>query len=107
MDRVFRALADGTRRDMVERLVRGPATVGELAPKTMSLPAVLQHLRVLEDAGLVSSEKHGRVRTCQIEPAVLRMAEGWLGGQRTAWEHRLDALAELLDDSDDDRGTQP
>jgi DNA-binding transcriptional ArsR family regulator len=103
LDQVFRALADGTRRDIVERLVRGPATVGELAaPTTMSLPAILQHLRVLEDAGLVHTEKHGRVRTCRIEPAALRTAEGWIGRQRTAWEHRLDALAELL--TEDDKG---
>lgn len=108
LTRVFSALADPTRRDIVARLAEGEATVGQLAePYRMTLQAVYKHLRVLEDAGLVSSEKHGRVRTCQIEPAVLRMAEGWLGGQRTAWEHRLDALAELLDDSDDDRGTQP
>lgn len=105
LDQVFRALADGTRRDMVERLVRGPATVGELAaPTSMSLPAVLQHLRVLEDAGLIHTEKHGRVRTCQIEPAVLRAAEDWIGGQRTTWEHRLDALAELLTEDPHDKG---
>lgn len=110
LDQVYRALADGTRRDMVERLVRGPATVGELAaPTAMSLPAVLQHLRVLTDAGLVNTEKHGRVRTCRIEPAALRVAENWLGGQRTAWEHRLDALGELLaeDPDDDDKGAKP
>jgi DNA-binding transcriptional ArsR family regulator len=106
LDQVFRALADGTRRDMVERLVRGPATVGELAkPTTMSLPAILQHLRVLADAGLVRTEKHGRVRTCRIEPAGLRAAEGWLGQQRTAWEHRLDALDELFTENPhDDEG---
>lgn len=108
LDRVFRALADGTRRDMVERLVRGPATVGELAaPTHMSLPAILQHLRVLEDAGLVRTEKHGRVRTCQIEPAALRTAENWIGGQRTAWEHQLDALGELLAEDPDDKGAKP
>ncbi|HYS42187.1 MAG TPA: metalloregulator ArsR/SmtB family transcription factor, partial [Pseudonocardiaceae bacterium] len=73
MDRVFQALADGTRREMVERLVRGPATVGELAkPFAMSLPAVMQHLQVLEACGLVRSAKVGRVRTCRVEPAVLR-----------------------------------
>lgn len=108
LDQVFRALADGTRRDMVERLVNGPATVGELAaPTTMSLPAVLQHLRVLEDAGLVRTEKHGRVRTCQLEPAALRTAEDWIGRQRTTWEHQLDALGELLAEGPDDKGAQP
>jgi DNA-binding transcriptional ArsR family regulator len=99
LDRVFQALADGTRRGMVERLVRGPATVGELAgPLEMSLPAVMQHIRVLEECGLVASEKVGRVRTCRIEPDVLRTAENWIVGQRTSWERRLDRLGEHLTD---------
>ena len=97
LDRVFQALADGTRRDMVTRLTRGPASVSELAkPLAMSLPAVMQHLQVLEACGLVRSEKSGRVRTCQIEPGPLRMAEAWIGQQRTAWEHRLDQLGSYL-----------
>jgi DNA-binding transcriptional ArsR family regulator len=97
LDRVFQALADQTRRDMVERLIGGPASVSQLAqPLAMSLPAVLQHLQVLEACGLVRTEKVGRVRTCRIEPAVLRMAEDWLGRQRTAWEHHLDRLGDLL-----------
>ena len=97
LDRVFQALADETRRGMVERLVRGPASVKELArPLAMSLPAVMQHLRVLEAAGLVRSEKTGRVRTCQIEPATLRAAEAWLAGQRSAWERSLDRLGDYL-----------
>jgi DNA-binding transcriptional ArsR family regulator len=97
LDQVFKALADGTRRDMVERLIRGPASVGELAqPLAMSLPAVMQHLQVLEACGLVRSEKVGRVRTCHIEPAGLRMAEDWIGRQGTTWEHRLDRLGEFL-----------
>jgi DNA-binding transcriptional ArsR family regulator len=82
---------------MVERLVRGPASVSELAkPLAMSLPAVMQHLQVLEACGLVRSEKVGRVRTCQIEPDTLRIAENWLGGQRTTWERRLDRLGSYL-----------
>ena len=82
---------------MVERLVRGPASVSELSrPLEMSLPAVLQHLQVLEASGLVRSEKAGRVRTCRIEPEALRAAEGWLGSQRTTWESRLDRLGEYL-----------
>src|SRR5690242_11401081 len=82
---------------MVERLVRGPATVSELSrPAAMSLPAVMQHLQVLEDAGLVRSEKAGRVRTCRIEPDALRAAEAWVTGQRTAWETRLDRLGDYL-----------
>jgi DNA-binding transcriptional ArsR family regulator len=102
LDRVFQALADGTRREMVERLVRGPASVGELAkPFAMSLPAVMQHLQVLEACGLVRSEKVGRVRTCRIEPAVLRSAENWLSHQRTAWEQGLDRLGDFLAEQTD------
>jgi DNA-binding transcriptional ArsR family regulator len=97
LDQVFHALADPTRRGMVERLVRGPATVSELSrPLAMSLPAVLQHLQVLEVSGLVRSEKAGRVRTCRIEPDALRAAEAWVTGQRTAWETRLDRLGDYL-----------
>src|SRR5690242_18231161 len=82
---------------MVERLVRGPASVSELSrPLEMSLPAVLQHLQVLEASGLVRSEKVGRVRTCRIEPDALRAAEAWVTGQRTAWETRLDRLGDYL-----------
>jgi DNA-binding transcriptional ArsR family regulator len=97
LDRVFHALADPTRRALVERLVRGPASVRQLAePFQMSLTAVMQHLQVLVDAGLVTSQKSGRVRTCTIEPAVVRRAESWLGLQRTEWEHRLDRLDQVL-----------
>ena len=97
LDQVFHALADPTRRGMVERLVRGPASVSELSrPLAMSLPAVLQHLQVLEASGLVRSEKAGRVRTCRIEPDALRAAETWVTGQRTAWETRLDRLGDYL-----------
>ncbi|MFI5940586.1 ArsR/SmtB family transcription factor [Streptomyces uncialis] len=96
----FQALADGTHRAMVERLVRGPVSVSELArPLEMSLPAVMQHIQVLEACGLVRSEKTGRVCTCRIEPDVLRTAEDWLAGQRTSWERLLDRLGDhLLDD---------
>jgi len=97
LDRVFHALADPGRRAMVERLVRGPASVSEpAAPLDMSLPAVLQHLAVLESSGLVRSEKAGRVRTCRIETAVLRTAEEWIADRRTAWERRLDRLGDYL-----------
>ncbi|MFI6456246.1 ArsR/SmtB family transcription factor [Streptosporangium amethystogenes] len=100
LDRVFQALADRTRRVMVERLIRGPVSVSELArPLEMSLPAVMQHVQVLEACGLVRSEKIGRVRTCHIEPDVLRTAEDWLAEQRTSWERCLDRLGDyLLDD---------
>lgn len=97
LDRVFQALADPTRRAVVERLIRGPASVSELAgPLPMSLPAVVQHLQVLEAAGLVRSEKVGRVRTCRVEPQALRAAEAWIAAQRTTWESRLDRLGDLL-----------
>jgi DNA-binding transcriptional ArsR family regulator len=97
LDQMFQALADPTRRGMVERLVCGPASVSELSrPLAMSLPAVLQHLQVLEACGLVSSEKAGRVRTCHIEPAALRAAEAWIAEQRTTWETRLDRLGGYL-----------
>jgi DNA-binding transcriptional ArsR family regulator len=97
LDLTFQALADPTRRAMVERLSRGPASVGELAePFPMSLSAVVQHLRVLERSGLVRSEKVGRVRTCRIEPAALRTAERWIEARRTSWERRLDRLGDVL-----------
>lgn len=97
LDRVFQALADPTRRTIIERLIEGPAPVQRLAaPLAMSLPAVMQHLGVLESCGLIRSEKVGRVRTCHIEPAGLRVAEAWLREQRSAWERRLDRLGEVL-----------
>ena len=97
LDRLFHAMSDTTRRGMVERLIRSPASVGELAgPLNMSLPSVMQHLQVLQDCGLVSTQKIGRVRTCSIEPAGLRVAEGWLTEQRTLWERHLDRLGEFL-----------
>ena len=97
LDLMFQALADPGRRVMVERLTRGPASVSELAePLDMSLPAVVQHLQVLEASGLVKSQKVGRVRTCRIEPAALRGAEKWIGEQRMIWERRLDRLGEYL-----------
>jgi DNA-binding transcriptional ArsR family regulator len=97
LDRVFQALADPSRRIIVERLVLGPASVSQLAePLPMSLPAAVQHLGVLESAGVVASEKVGRVRTCRLEPDVLRRAESWLGDQRAVWERRLDRLGAEL-----------
>jgi DNA-binding transcriptional ArsR family regulator len=100
LDQLFQALVDPSRRSIVERLIQRPASVTELAePLAMSLPAVMQHIGVLEGCGLVRSEKVGRVRTCRIEPAGLRVAEDWLSGQRSAWENRLDRLGELLAES--------
>jgi DNA-binding transcriptional ArsR family regulator len=101
LDQVFHALADPTRRVMVERLSRGPASVSALAkPLTISLPAVLQHLQVLEASGVVRSEKVGRVRTCRIEPAALRTVEHWVAGRRASWERRLDRLGDYLAEQD-------
>jgi DNA-binding transcriptional ArsR family regulator len=97
LDRLFHALADPARRAMIERLSRGPAPVSELArPLPMSLPSAMQHLAVLEAAGLVRSEKVGRVRTCAIKPKALSRAEQWLNARRIEWEHRLDRLGEYL-----------
>jgi DNA-binding transcriptional ArsR family regulator len=97
LDRLFHALADPARRAMVERLSRGPAPVTELArPLPMSLPAAMQHLGVLEAAGLVRSEKLGRVRTCAIEPRALSQAEQWINARRIEWERRLDLLGDYL-----------
>ena len=97
LDRLFHALADPARRAMVERLSRGPAPVSELArPLPMSLPSVMQHLGVLEAAGLVRSEKLGRVRTCSIQTDALSLAEQWINARRQEWEGRLDRLGEYL-----------
>jgi DNA-binding transcriptional ArsR family regulator len=98
LDLVFQALADPTRRVMVERLSQGPASVSELArPLAMSLPAVVQHLQVLEASGLVSSRKVGRVRTCRIEAKALGAAERWISRRRSMWERHLDRLGDYLD----------
>lgn len=94
---MFHALADPGRRAMVERLSRGPASVSELAaPLQMSLSAVVQHLAVLEESGIVSSRKVGRVRTCEMQPGALSRAEEWINDRRTMWERRLDALGQYL-----------
>jgi DNA-binding transcriptional ArsR family regulator len=105
LDLTFQALADPTRRAIVERLSRSPASVSELArPFAMSLPAVLQHLAVLENSGLVVTEKIGRVRTCRIEPRALSRAEEWLNAQRAEWARRLDRLGDYLEELKQDGG---
>jgi DNA-binding transcriptional ArsR family regulator len=97
LDRLFHALADPARRAIVERLSRGPASVTELArPLPMSLPAAIQHLGVLEAAGLVHSQKRGRIRQCAIEPHALSLAEQWINARRIEWERRLDRLGDYL-----------
>jgi DNA-binding transcriptional ArsR family regulator len=101
---MFQALADPTRRAMVERLGLGPASVSELAkPLAMSMPAVMQHLQMLEASGLVRSEKTGRVRTCRIEPEALSLAEQWINARRAGWQRRLDRLGDYLDEPDLER----
>ena len=106
LDLAFQALGDSTRRAIVARLAEGPLSVSDLAkPLPMSLPAVLQHLAVLETAGLVASRKAGRVRTCRLEPAALARAEAWLGAQRAEWERRLDRLDAFLKENPNDAAT--
>jgi DNA-binding transcriptional ArsR family regulator len=91
VDEVFRALSDPTRRDVIARLTRRPASVSELAePFDMALPSLMQHLRVLESSGVVRSTKTGRVRTYRLVPKRLQLAERWLVAQRDLWERRMD-----------------
>jgi DNA-binding transcriptional ArsR family regulator len=97
LDLVFAALSDPTRRTIVDRLTRGPASVSALAePLAMSLPAVFQHLKILETSGLIRSEKTGRVRTCHIEPEALGTVEQWIAERKAVWERRFDRLGEYL-----------
>jgi DNA-binding transcriptional ArsR family regulator len=97
IDRVFHALGDPTRRAMLEKLGQGPMSVSRLAePLDITLAAVVQHLQVLEESGLVQTEKAGRVRTCRIEPAGLSVAEQWIDDRRSMWERGLDRLGDLL-----------
>src|SRR5437016_14334687 len=97
LDLAFQALSDPTRRSMLTQLARGPASVSELAkPLAMSLPAVMQHLAVLEESGLVRSEKVGRVRTCRIDPNAISTAERRLNERRQQWEQRFDPLGAFL-----------
>ena len=97
LDRAFQALADPARRGMLARLAQGPATVSELAgPLKMSLPGVMQHLKALEESGLIRSEKKGRVRTCRLQPGVLAAAEQWLVDRRSEWEIRHDRFEDYV-----------
>jgi DNA-binding transcriptional ArsR family regulator len=103
LDRVFQALADPTRRLVLERLNRGPSSMSELArPFEMALPSFAQHLDVLEECGLVRSRKQGRVRTYQLAPRRLQAAEHWLQKQRRVWERRLDQLDRFLESDQED-----
>jgi len=103
LDLAFQALSDPTRRRMVERLSAGPATVSQLAePLPMSVSAVMQHLKILEGAGLVVSEKVGRVRTCRVDPRTLSGAERWINDRRRSVERSLDRLGAFLDETKPD-----
>ena len=103
IDRVFRALGDPTRRTIVEKLSEGPISVSQLAePLHITLAAVVQHLQVLEESGLVYTEKVGRVRTCRIVPEGLSVLEKWIAERRSIWERRFDRLAEVLANPEED-----
>lgn len=96
LDRIFQALADGTRRAMLARLLEGPAPVGALAaPTGMALPTVLRHLGVMEEAGLIVTQKQGRTRLCAVRAETLAATEMWLNRQRAIWEARTDRLEAL------------
>ncbi len=97
VDRVFHALGDPTRRALMQRVSEGPISVSRLAePFAMSLAAIVQHLQVLEESGLVRTEKVGRVRTCRIDPQGLSLAESWIRDRRARWEEKLDRLEDFL-----------
>jgi DNA-binding transcriptional ArsR family regulator len=100
---IFQALADPTRRAVLGRLSRGPASVSELAkPFDMALPSFMKHIRFLEDSGWILTRKKGRVRTCAVEKKAFAVADGWLAAQRALWEARFDRLNALLEDAKDD-----
>lgn len=97
LDHLFHALSDPTRRMMLNRLARGPAPVSELAgPTGLKLPTILRHLSVLEEAGLVATQKDGRVRSCAFQPKALQPMSDWLDEQRKVWEARLDRLDDYV-----------
>jgi DNA-binding transcriptional ArsR family regulator len=103
VDRVFHALGDPTRRRILDRLSKGPISVSDLAaPLAVTLAAVVQHLQILEDSGLVRTQKIGRVRTCRMEPGGLSVAEEWIRDRRSMWERRLDQLGQLLAELDEE-----
>jgi DNA-binding transcriptional ArsR family regulator len=103
IDQVLHALGDPTRRAILDQLSPGPMSVSRLAtPFEMTLTAVMQHLQVLEESGLVHTEKVGRVRTCRIETAGFSVLEQWIADRRSMWERRLDRLGDVLDESEDD-----
>jgi DNA-binding transcriptional ArsR family regulator len=104
LDLAFHALADPTRRAVIARLITGPASITDLAaPFDMGLPSFLKHIKVLQDSGLIRSNKTGRVRTCQVVPQQLAATENWLSQQRTLWQGRTDRLATFVETQHQDR----
>lgn len=104
LDEVFAALSDPTRRAVIRRLGRGPASVGELAePFPMTLPSFTKHVRMLENSGLIRTHKSGRVRTCTLDRDRLSLVEDWLTEQRALWERRIDRLEQFVTDHQEDR----
>jgi DNA-binding transcriptional ArsR family regulator len=108
VDRVFHALAEPMRRALLERLSAGPMSVSDLAqPFNVTLAAIVQHIQVLEESGVVRSEKVGRVRTCRLQPEGLKLAERWISERRNLWERRLDRLGELLAEDEASKPSSP
>jgi DNA-binding transcriptional ArsR family regulator len=108
VDRVFHALAEPSRRAIVDRLSAGPMSVSDLAqPFDLTLAAIVQHLQVLEESGVVRTEKIGRVRTCRLDPNGLKLGERWIAERRSLWERRLDRLGELLAEDDQPKPSPP
>lgn len=108
LDRIFQALSDPTRRQMLARLGRGAVPVSELArPTGMALPTILRHLSVLEEAGLIATTKTGRTRLCEARPETLAATADWLARQRAEWEARTDRLEAFLATLEDDDADQP
>ena len=104
LDGIFQALADPTRRAVIGRLGRGPASVGELAqPFSMALPSFMKHIHVLEESGLIRSRKAGRVRTCEIDTARLAAVDTWLNEQRAIWKGRTDRLEKFVTEDKDQK----
>lgn len=108
LDRVFHSLSDATRRAVIAQLANGPASIGDLAQRhRMALPSFMKHIRVLHESQIVSSRKKGRVRICELRPAALAAAQGWLERERRVWEARLDqldAFVETLAAKENSRG---
>jgi DNA-binding transcriptional ArsR family regulator len=108
LDRTFSALSDPRRRDILDRLSAGPASISQLAtPLEISLPGVMKHIRILEGAGLVTTRKHGRTRECQLGPEQMDDVTAWIEHYRHEWERRLDRLEAIVERTQKEKGTTP